>query len=255
MIPSPSLKAFIVAFSLLLSCGAGCAESADELIKQGDVHDLTFHPAEALKYYLLAEKMDPRNAGVLLRIARQYRHQMADAQAVNEKIRLSDLALGYAERAVALAPKDSEAQLSIAICNAKSIELQGNRGKINALRQVKVFADRAIILDSGNDLAWYVLGRWHQRVADMGGLKRKIAEMAYGDLPKATNDDAVKCFRKAISLKSNRSVYYVDLGITYASMGDKEDARKCIEKGLALPSTGKDDPTTKRRGKETLKTL
>jgi hypothetical protein len=38
-------------------------------------------------------------------------------------------------------------------------------------------------------------------------------------------------------------------------MGDKENARKSIEKGLALPTTGKDDPETKKRGAETLKTL
>jgi len=250
-----AFKSSILALSFILSCGTGCGAPAEELVKQGDVQDLKLNPTEALKFYLPAEKLEPRNAGILLRIARQYRHQMADTSCVNEKIRLSGLALAYAERAAVLAPKDSEAHLSIAICNAKAIELQGNREKINALRQVKTFADRAISLDSDNDLAWYVLGRWHQRVADMGGLKRKIAEMAYGDLPRATNDDAVRCFRKAISLKSNRSVYYVDLGITYASMGNKDDAKKCIEKGLTLPSTGKDDPETKRRGKETLNAL
>jgi Flp pilus assembly protein TadD len=79
--------------------------------------------------------------------------------------------------------------------------------------------------------------------------------MAYGDLPNATFEDAVKCFGKAISLNPGRSVYHLDLGITYASMGNKEDARKCLEKGLTLPSTGKDDPETNKRAQETLKTL
>ena len=250
-----SFKTLILALAFFLPCGTGFGAAVDELVKQGDVQDLKFNPTAALKFYLPAEKLEPKNAGILLRIARQYRHQMADTPTVNEKIRLSGLALAYAERAVALAPNDSEAHLSIAICNAKSIELQDNKKKIHALHQVKTFADHAITLNSNNDLAWYVLGRWHQRVANMGVVKRKIAEMAYGDLPKATNDDAVKCFRKAISLKSNRSAYYVDLGITYASMGYKEDARKYIEKGLILPTTGKDDPETKRVGKQTLKAL
>jgi tetratricopeptide (TPR) repeat protein len=255
MKPPISSLALILALSFILSGATGWGASADELVKQGDVNDLKLNPSEALKFYLPAEKLEPRNSGILLRIARQYRHQMADASALNEKIRLSGLALGYAERAVVLAPKDSEAHLSIAICHAKSIELHGNREKMNALRQVKTSADQAIALDSDNDLAWYILGRWHQRVADMSGLKRKIAEMTYGDLPKATHDEAVKCFRKAIGLKSYRSVYYVDLGITYASMGNRVDAKKCIEKGLTLPNTGKDDPATKKRGEETLKTL
>jgi len=255
MKPPIPFQACILAFSLFLSSGTGCGATADELVKQGDVYDLKFNPTEALKYYLPAEKMEPKNPDILLRIARQYRHQMADAPAVNEKIRLSGLALGYAERAVALAPKDSEAHLSVAICHAKSIEFYGSREKMNALRAVKVSADQAIALKSDNDLAWYILGRWHQRVADLASIKRFVAEMAYGDLPKATLDDAVKCFSKAISQNPKRSVYHVDLGITYALMGNKQDARKCLEKGLALPSTGKDDPTTKMRGEETLKTL
>lgn len=254
--PHPfSFNAILLALSIVLSCGTGFGETADELIKQGDVYDLKFNPTEALKFYLPAEQMEPKNAGILERIARQYRHQMADAPAVNEKIRLSGLALGYAERAAALAPKDSEAHLSIAICHAKSIEFYSSKEKMNALRQVRISADQALALDSANHLAWYILGRWHQRVADLNSLKRIVAEMAYGDLPKASFEDAVKCFSKAISLNPGRSVYHLDLGITYASMGNKEDARKCLEKGLALPSTGKDDPETKKRGQETLKTL
>jgi tetratricopeptide (TPR) repeat protein len=225
------------------------------LVKQGDVYDLKFNPIEALKFYLPAEQMEPKNAGILLRIARQYRHQMADAPIGKDKIRFSGLALSYAKRAVVLAPKDSEAHLSIAICHAKSIELYSRKEKMNASRQIKISADQAIALDSENHLAWYILGRWHHGVASLSSLKRLVAEIAYGDLPKATFEDAVKCFNKAISLKPDRSVYHVELGITYASMGNKEDARKCIEKGLALPSTGKDDPATKKQGEETLKTL
>ncbi|MCX6865888.1 MAG: hypothetical protein NTV46_06640 [Verrucomicrobia bacterium] len=255
MHPLPSFKAFILALSFVLSCGSGCGETADELIKQGDVHDLKFNPTEALKFYLPAEQLEPKNAGLMERIARQYRHQMADTPIVKDKIRLSGMALSYAERAVVLAPKDSNAHLSIAICHAKSVDLYSSKEKMNAMRQVKISVDQSIALDPGNHLAWYMLGRWHQRVADLGGFKRIVAEMVYGDLPKATFEDAVKCFSKAIQLNPDRSVYHVDLGITYALMDHKDDARKSIEKGLALPTTGKDDPETKKRGKETLKTL
>jgi len=251
----PSFKAFIPALSFFLSCGTGSGETAEALVKQGNVYDLKFNPTEALKFYLPAEQLEPKNADILERIARQYRHQMADTPIVKEKIRLSGLAMSYAERAVVLSPKDSNAHLSIAICHAKSVDLYSSKEKMNAMRQVKISVDRAITLDSGNHLAWYMLGRWHQRVAGLGGIKRFVAEMAYGELPKASFEDSVKCFSKAIRLNSDRSPYYVDLGITYALIGNKEIARKFIEKGLTLPSTGKDDPETKKRGEETLKTL
>jgi cytochrome c-type biogenesis protein CcmH/NrfG len=249
------LKPLICALSLFLPCGARAAATVDELIKQGNVYDLKFNPQEALNSYLPAEKLEPNNVDLLLRIARQYRHQMADTGSVAEKIRFSGMGLDYARRAVALAPKNSEANLSIAIGYAKSLEFYSSKEKMNALHHVKDFTDKAIALDSSNDVAWYILGRWHEKVADLNSLKRKVAEIAYGRLPKATNDDAAKCFRKAISLNPNRSAYYVDLGITCAAMDNQADARKFIEKGLALPNAGKDDPETKKRGKETLLAL
>jgi tetratricopeptide (TPR) repeat protein len=250
-----SVKALALALSLLLPCGAGSAATVDELVKEGDLYDQSFRPTEALKSYLPAEKIDPDNVDLLLRIARQYRHQMADTGVAAEKIRLSGVALGYAQRAVSLAPNNPEAHLSVAICHAKSLELYSNKEKMAALRQVKASTDKSLALDSNNDLAWYILGRWHEKVAELSTLKRKVAEIAYGGLPKATNDEAVKCFHKAIRINPNRSPYNIDLGITYAAMGNHADARKHIEKGLAMPSKGKDDPETKKRGRDLLATL
>jgi len=248
-----SLKA--LALVLFLPFGATVAATFDELVKEGDVHDQDFRPKEALTSYLPAEKMDPDNVALLLRIARQYRHQMADSGAAVEKIRLAAVALSYAQRTVSLAPNNAETHLSVAICHAKALELYDNRAKMAALRQVRISADKAIALDSKNDLAWYILGRWHEKVAELSTLKRKIAELAYGSLPKATNGDAAKCFRMAISINPNRSPYNIDLGITCAAMGNHADARKHIEQGLAMPSKGKDDPETKKRGRDLLATL
>jgi tetratricopeptide (TPR) repeat protein len=250
-----TFRALICALSVFLPCSGISAATADELMKQGDVYDRKFNPGEALKSYLPAEQLAPNNVELLLRIARQYRHQMADTGSAAEKIRLSAVSLDYSRRAVALAPGNSEAHLSVAIGYAKSLEFFSNKEKMNALRHVKNFTDKAIALDSNNDLAWYILGRWNEKVAELSTLKRKVAEFAYGSLPKATSDDAAKCFRKAISINPARSPYYVDLGITCAAMANKADAKKFIEKGLALPSTGKDDPETKRRGRETLLAL
>ncbi|MES2920939.1 MAG: hypothetical protein V4819_05310 [Verrucomicrobiota bacterium] len=248
-------KTLICALSLLLPCGASSAATVDELIKQGDVHDQRFNPSEALKSYLPAEQLEPKNVDLLLRIARQYRHQMADTGSVKEKIRYSGMGLDYARRAVALAPKNSEANLSIAIGYAKSLEFYSSKEKMNALHHVKNYADKAIALDSGNDVAWYILGRWHEKVSELSSVKRKVAEMAYGKLPKASNEDAAKCYRKAISINPGRSPYYVDLGITCAAMDNKAEAKKFIEKGLAMPNKGKDDPETKKRGRAALQTL
>jgi tetratricopeptide (TPR) repeat protein len=180
---------------------------------------------------------------------------MADATANDEKIRLGRIALDYAQRAAALAPKDSEAQLSIAISYGKMLPLLSMKEQIEASRRIKETADEAIRLDPHNDLAWHVLGRWNRVLADVNLVKRGMASLIYGKLPRTTTEEAVRCFEKAIEINPNRLMHYIELGRAYAQMGRTAEARQFIEKGLAMPNVDKDDPETKRRGRETLARL
>jgi tetratricopeptide (TPR) repeat protein len=237
---------------LLIACAPLHAESPAELMKKGDAFDMRFQATEALQFYLPAEKLEPENARILVRIARQYRHLMADAASRQEKLRLGGMALDYSRRAARLAPSDAEAQLSIAITYGKMLPFLGARQQLEASRHIKVFAEKAIRLNPQSDLAWHVLGRWHRVLADVSTVKRGLASIVYGKLPQTTTEEAVRCFQKAIEINPNRLMHYVELGRAYAQMGRTVEARQFIQKGLAMPDVEKDDPETKRRGLETL---
>jgi tetratricopeptide (TPR) repeat protein len=243
------------AIPMALSPFAFCAEPVAELMKKGDVFDVKNQPKQALAHYLPAEKQDPKNVRLLVRIARQYRHMIPTASSTTEKLRLGGAALDYAKRAAALAPNDAEANLSIAISYGKMLPFEDKRNQVEGSRQIKASVDKAIGLDPRNDLAWHVLGRWHQVVADIGGVKKAIGSMIYGKLPPAKHEDAVACFEKAISLNPSRPMNYIELGRTYAKMGRPADARRFIEKGLRMPDVEMDDYEVKRKGRETLSTL
>ena len=249
------LRASLLALALASPSFVSAEESCADLIKRGDTYDEKFQPKEALACYLPAEKTDQKNVALLLRIARQYRHLMADTEGASEKGRLCEIGKEYALRARGLAPKDAEANLSVAICYAKMMPLLDNKAKMMASSEVKAAVDKALALDPKQDLAWHILGCWNQRLADMGMFKRALAQIVYGPLPSATNEDAVKCFQEAIKLDPNRPMYHIELGRTYAQMGQTAEARRAIEKGLAMPNVGKDDPETKVRGRETLESL
>jgi tetratricopeptide (TPR) repeat protein len=255
MSPSFCIKAFSATTALLLTCATIWAGPADDLIKNGDDLDLKLQASEALHFYLAAEKLEPKNVSLLCRIARQYRHLMVDATTREEKLRLGGISLDYAQRAAALAPNDSEAQLSPAISYGKMVSLQGMKEQIESGRRIKDAVDKAIKLDPQNDLAWDVLGRWNKVLADVNGLKRAVGSLLYGELPTGSNAEAVLCFQKAIEINPNRLMHYIELGQTYAQMGKTADARRLINKGLAMPDVEKDDPEMKRRGRETLAKL
>jgi tetratricopeptide (TPR) repeat protein len=250
------LKAFPGIAALLLTAAALHAEPADELIAKGDAYYINLQAAEALKYYLPAEKLEPNNVRLLVRISREYRHLMTDSTKPEEMLRLGGTAVGYARRAVVLDPENPEAQLAVAISYGKLQPLEGNREKIAALYVIKDAADKAIKLDPHSDIGWHVLGRWHEGLADVNGFQRAMALVAYGiQLPDSTYKEAARCFEKAIELNPNRLMHYIELGRVYAQMGRTTDARCFITKGLSMQNTEKDDPETKREGREILAKL
>jgi tetratricopeptide (TPR) repeat protein len=245
------------AFFALLLTGATlqAQQPADQLIAQGDVFYFKLQAAEALKYYLPAEQLDPNNVRLLVHISREYRHLMSDADNLEEKIKLGGTALGYAKRAATLDPKDPGAQLAVAISCGKLQPFQSNREKIQGMTVVKTAADKAIRLDPNNDLSWHILGRWHKGVAEISPLKRALALVTYGKLPDSTFEEAAKCFEKAMALNPNRLMHYIELGQVYAEMGRTDEARRLISQGLAMQNTEKDDPETKQQGREVLAKL
>jgi len=249
------MKALLAAAVLLLTLPMLRAEPVDDLIKKGDVFDQKFQAGEALKFYLPAEKLDPKSVRILTRIARQYRHLMQDASAKEEKLRLGKISLTYAQRAAALGPNDAEAQLSVAISLGKMLAFQGAKEQVDASPRIKVAVDKALALDPRNDTAWHILGRWHRVLADVSGVKRALAGAIYGKLPVGSNDEAERCLLKAIAINPNRLNHYIELGLVYTQMGRKDDARRFINKGLAMPDVEKDDPEMKRLGREALAKL
>jgi tetratricopeptide (TPR) repeat protein len=240
---------------LCLSGGAARAEDTDALIAKGDQFDKQLQAKEALEVYLPANKLEPDNVKLLVCIARQYRHLMSDASSKQEKLRLGNISLEFANRAANLAPNNAEAQLSPAISYGKMLPYMGSKDQFNASSRIKAAVDRTLQLDPTNDNAWHILGRWNRVLANINVVKRVMAKALYGDLPVTTNEAAEKCLLKAIEINPNRLMHYIELGRIYAQMGRKEEARKFILKGLAMPNKEKDDPEMKEVGQQMLQKL
>lgn len=245
----------LLALSLIFGESVQGQETAEGLMKKGDVFYARLSPKEALKFYLPAEKLEPQNVGLLVRIARQYRHLVTESSDDTSKERYARTAIAYADRAVALAPNDPEAQLAAAVSHAKVLAFENISERLATSRVIKQAAEKTIQLDPKNDLGWQVLGRYYFAYADVSALKRALAQIKYGKLPAATFDDAARCFEKALALNPNRLMHYIELGRTYARLDRTQEARTLITKGLAMPEIEKDDPETKQLGRDVLKSL
>ncbi len=222
------------------------------LLAQGDAFDAQLDTPHALESYLEAEKLGSTDAGTLTRIARQYALSMNDTPSEAQQRELGEKALAYAKRAVASDPSNAKAQLSAAICYGRLVSLVNTRTKVEYSRLIKEHADQALKLDPSDSYAWHVLGVWNYELAQMGGLSRAIVKVVYGGIPSASNEEAVRLFRKAVQLAPGRVSHHTELGRALLAQGDKAAARAEFDKALALPAKEKDDPESKRRAQSAL---
>lgn len=246
------MKAALIA---VLAVPAFAAEDFAALLARGDQLDAQLKTKDALAVYLEAEKLQPNNADLLHRIAKQYGESQNDTRDKAERRRIGNIALDYAKRAVAADANNAKAQLALAISYGRVAPYLDNKTKIAYSKLVKQHADRALALDPRDDLTWHVLGAWNYELANLNPLLRGIAQLIYGKLPSASNEDAVKAFRKAVELNPRRVGNQVELGRALAELGKKDEARAALEKGLSLPIRQRDDPETKERARAALKKL
>ena len=247
------MKSGIIIISLALATTA-FSQSATEWKKKGDALEAAGKTRDALAAYQKAEKKSPNDADILVKIAKQYGDLMPSlGKAAAKDAAVTSLA--YSRRAVKAAPKSSDPHLAVALSLGKLTPYLGSREKIEASREIKSEAETALRLNPKSDYAHHMLGRWHQEMASIGGGTRLLAKVVYGGVPKGSYQDALDHFAKARAIRKDRLIHQLEYGRTRAMMGRDADARKEINRGLAMRNSEADDAESKTRARETLKSL
>jgi tetratricopeptide (TPR) repeat protein len=124
----------------------------------------------------------------------------------------------------------------------KRLLLLSKKEQVDASKAVRAEIDKAIELDPANDLAYHALGRWHRRMAEIGGAKRFFGSILYGSIPKGSFEESEKYLKKAIELRPDFVNHHLELGRTYVSLGKYDLAAAEFQKAIDLPkTTSKDD--------------
>jgi tetratricopeptide (TPR) repeat protein len=245
------MKTFLL---LLATTTLAFSQSATEWKKKGDSLESAGKTKDALAAYQEAEKESPNDAAILVKIAKQYGDLMTSLKGAARKD-AGAKSLEYSRKAVAIAPNSSDPHLAVALSLGKNTEFMGNKQKLEASREMKASAETALRLNPKSDYAHHMLGRWHQEMADIGGATRLVAKVVYGGVPKGSYDEALEHFRKARDINSKRLIHQIEYGRTLAMMKREDEARREINKGLAMTNRDADDKESKERGRETLKEL
>lgn len=227
-----------LALALLLAPYSAFAAAPDEALSAGDAAYAHSALAEAHQHYLAALEAEPGRYGTLWRLAR-VESELGEDAAGEEQRRLVADAVARARSAVKAAPDSALGHVWLAVALGRQALKEGPRARLALSREIKSETDRAIDLDAGNARAWHVRAMWNRKIAGLSAIERMAANAVLGGVPKgASMENAVQDFEKAIALEPAYINHRLELGRTFREMKRWADARRELEKAVALPPTG-----------------
>jgi tetratricopeptide (TPR) repeat protein len=244
-----SLPTLLIAAAL--SCDAQPGGREEVLRKAMDAEH-SFDSRTALTLYLDANRIQPGDPVVLQKIARQYSDLAEYCRDPEEKRRMLETALGYAQGAVRLEPRNAVNVLSLAICHGKLAACSDVRQKIAYSRMVRDEAEQALALDPGYSWAHHVLGCWHYEVASLNAADRFVARLLYGGLPPASFTEAIQLLKRSVDLDPADPAHHIELGFAYRAAGLEKEARLEFTKGLGMPCIENFDKEAQGRARRAL---
>lgn len=232
-------------------------QTFEDLMEKGDKYYKEFNNQKALEAYLEADKKSSNNYEALWKISRAYvdiaEHMPANNGAQEDaQLAVFEKALDYAERAIKADTKQSVNYLRRAIANGKIALFKGVFSVAGVVNKVKEDCEKAISLgNGGNDIqaiSHYVLGRTHAKISEKWAPARAVLGLGWADI-----DIAFKEFKKAIELKPNFVMFYVDYALALMEEDEFVTAKEMLKKALASPIEDEDDSARKKEAQQLLK--
>lgn len=245
---------------LAVMVGAAAAQTASDHIKLGDGAYAAFKDEEALGHYKEALKVEPGNYEALWKASRADVDiadliRPADKAAEDRQMKMYIEAVALARKAITANPNDTWGHFQLAAANGKRLLKLGKKEQIDASKDVRAEIEKALALDPKNDLALHAYGRWHRRMAEIGGAQRFLGSIIYGSIPKGSLDESEKFLAKAVDLKPTYINHYLELGRTYVELKKYNLAEQAFRKCMELPKTSSKDDMLKDEAKAELDKL
>lgn len=245
-----------ILFSFFFFFSNSIAQTAEELIQEGDMYNTEFQHQKSLESYQQADKLLPANWEIMWRISRAIvdiaskMPEETDEQK-DAKYNKYKNAFVYADSAVKLAPDESIVFLRRAIVNGRIALFEGVFSAIGLVNDVKDDSERAIQLDNGGNyiqaLSHYVLGRAHAKVCEKSYLLRLPLGLGWGDM-----EVAIREFQIAIKLKPNYRMFYLELAKAYIEEDEYELAKNNLLLVEKAPFVLEDDDDYLKEAKQLL---
>ncbi len=247
-------KIFSIALLLLL-IKASSAYSQDVIIlsKEAQNLDIQLKEVEALAKYQQILALQPTNLKALVRSAEL--NATIGGRQTDKKAKKANYesAYSFAQKAILTDSNNADAYYAMAMASGKMTEIETENKKVVAfVRDIKVYADKALNLNPNHAKANYTLGKWHLEMLNLSGFKKLAVKAFYGGLPTATIEKAIEFLEKCKAIDQYFVLNYLDLAKAYKQDNKPAKAIDVLNKLIKLPNRTYDDVSLKAEGKRIL---
>lgn len=224
-------------------------------IHAGDAAFKAFDNKAAREAYGRAVAVDSSNYEALWKLARAY---IDVGQAAKDAEQKQNYFMGekIARRCVALHPDSAEGHFFLAVAVGRVALMVGGKKKIALSKEVKVEAEKALVINPRHDGAMHALGRWNYELANLSWVLKTAAKIIYGGVPSgASNEQAKAWFEEAFVIAPDKPVHHLWLGETLIELEDYPSARTHLETCVTLKDFFWDDSKNKAQAAERLKEI
>jgi tetratricopeptide (TPR) repeat protein len=223
-------------------------ERGDQAYARGQLHD-------ALAAYQVAAAEDAVHFGALCGLAR-VESELGEEAPGEERRRLVAAAVDHARTAIKAAPEHAQGHMWLAVALGQQSQMEGPKTRAGLWREIKSELDRAIGIDPGIARAYLERGRWNRRLSSRGLWERTVSKVLLARVPRgASMDNAVRDLEKAVELAPEDIQSRMELARTYLKLDRFGDARRELERAVAIPAGRPRDPNLKTEAREQLEKL
>jgi tetratricopeptide (TPR) repeat protein len=217
--------------------GNARARTVEESLAEGERAYAAANLEGARRAYAEAVLASPGHAVALCRLSR-VESELGETQKGDLQEHTWADAVSHARDAVRVAPETAEPHIALAVALGRQALHEGPRTRLALSKEIKSESDLALKHDPNMGRAWHVLAMWNLKIASLNGFERMMANSVLGGVPKgASMANAEQAFQKAIELEPDYVNHHLEYGRFLKEQKRPADARRELEKAIALPPT------------------
>jgi len=147
----------------------------------------------------------------------------------------------FAEAALKQYPNEAEANYVMGVALGRIALISSSKDKVKLSKEIKQYGEKCIQLNPNHAGGYHLLGKWHYEVYNLNFAEKAAVNMLFGGLPGADINKSCQLLQKAIQIKPNYMLYYLDAAKAYHSAKNDKEAIALLNKMMTLKPSTQDD--------------